>query len=106
MALTYTRPPRPSDGRSTPQHLRDGLQDQGEVEPGGPVGDVAVVERDHVFEGQVAAAVDLPEAGHAGLELEPPAPPLRHVQVLLEDQGPGADERHLAAEHIEELWQL
>ena len=51
-------------------------------------------------------AENLPEAGDAGPEVEPPPGPAGHVLVLGEDDRARPDERHLALQHVEELRQL
>src|SRR5215208_1703398 len=64
---------RPQDPNSVGalafQHRRDRLQDDVEVERQRPVLDVEGVEADRLGRRDVAAAVDLPPAGHAGLDL-------------------------------------
>src|ERR687891_1291692 len=71
-------------------------EDQLEVVQQRPRGHVYVVEPHHLLERDVVPSEHLPEAGDAGLQGEPVAPPVDDVLVLLEDERPRADEAHLA----------
>src|SRR3954451_16375387 len=80
----------------------DGLPKDHEVEGQRPVLDVAHVDAHRVVPGEVGATADLPQAGEPGLDQEPAA----HVVAVLLDLGlqrrPGADQGHLAAQHVDQ----
>ncbi len=86
---------------------RDGLEQDLEVEPQRPLVDIAQIQRDPVVEVvDPGAAGDLPEPGDAGFHGQPPALPALVAFDLGGDGRPGPDQRHLALEHIDQLWQL
>ena len=85
---------------------RNRAQDQLDVTPEAPVGDVQVVQHQHLRERHLAAAADLPEAGQAGGEVEPAQAPVVHELVLVRDQRAGADQAHLTAQDVPELREL
>ena len=76
-------------GARTDHHRRDGLEQHLEVEREALVPQVDLVEEHLLLEGQVAAAHDLPEAGHPRLRREPHHVRLRRSRRPLR---PGADE--------------
>ena len=97
-----------------PEHVRDGLEDDKDVEPEAPVFDVPDVALDaalHLVEGLglAAEAGDLAPAGDAGLDVV-----ADHVLVdelgiflgVLEHVGAGADNAHLAEQNVDELRKL
>ena len=71
-----------------------------------PVGDVQVVELDHLLERDLIPPEDLPEPRDPRLQVEPAPSPVDDVLVLLEDQRPRPDEAHLAPEDVDQLRQL
>src|SRR5919205_4157781 len=77
-----------------------------DVEGERPVLYVVEVQPHHLFEGEVAAAADLPVAGHAGDGPEPPLVRLFHEIEVPDGQRPGADQAHLPFEYVHELGQL
>src|SRR3954468_16448353 len=74
-----------------------GLEEDLGVEGESPVLDVAQVEADGLLPGQVAAAGDLPEAGHAGLDQQAALGVALVTGDLAGKRGPGPDQRHGAA---------
>ena len=77
-----------------------------QVEPERRVLDVPEVELDPLGPGEGGAALDLRPAGDAGADREAAALALR-VAVDLDLHGRArADERHLAAQHVDEVGQL
>src|SRR3954453_14038097 len=77
-----------------------------DVAPQRPVGDVEVVDRDHLPQRDLRGAEDLPLTGHAGLEVQPPAVPALDAGVLLGYERARPNERHLAAQDVEQLRKL
>ena len=57
-------------------------------------------------QGSVGAAVDLRPAGDPGLDREAAALALRVLRDLHRDRRARADDRHLAAQHVDEVRQL
>ncbi len=98
------RPPG-AKGATALHHREHGLPDDQSVERERPLLDVAQVETDRLIPVQVGAAVDLPEAGQAGLHEQPP-PCLALVAPVGDRQRTGADERHLTAQHVDQLREL
>ena len=86
----------------------DGAEEDFRVEPKGPVIDVFEVERDPAVEARdVAAPADLPEAGDAGLHGEAAAlGGCLEFFHLVDWQRTGADEAHVAFEHVPNLGKL
>ena len=80
-----------------------GEHDQPHVLAQRPVGHVQVVELRHLVERDVARSQHLPQAGHARLQVEALARPRFDVLILVEDERPGAHDRHLAADDIDQL---
>src|SRR4029077_7840813 len=88
------------------QHGGDRSQEDPHVETERPVVDVLHVALDPVFELRFPAD-HLPEAGDAGLDAEatPVGARLDPADVA-QRQGPGTDQAHVAADDVEELWEL
>ena len=84
----------------------DGEHDQPHVLAQRPVRHVQVVELRHLVERDVARSQHLPQTGHARLQVEASSRPGFDVLILVEDEWPGADDRHLAADDIDQLRQL
>src|SRR4051812_48900204 len=96
----------PSEGAAAQQDRGDRLQDDGEVQEDRPPLQVEEVEPDEVVEVEVGAPGDLPQAGEPGEhEVALLVPVVEPVVVALRER-PGADERHLPPQHVEELRQL
>lgn len=85
----------------------EGEEEDFDIEPGGELAGVSQVPRDALAEGEVVAPVHLREAGDAGADA--------HAQAagggfegghLLRHPGAGADEAHIADEHVDKLRQL
>src|SRR5919202_85875 len=87
-------------------HRRQRPQDQPHVRPQGPVGDVQVVELDHLLERDARAAQDLPQAGEARRQVDARAQPAVQLAMLGLDERARADEAHLALEDVPELREL
>src|SRR3954463_13254368 len=102
LAVTATRLGR-SPGTNQGRERTD---DQPEVAPQRPVGDVDVVQPRHFIEGNIAGSEHLPHSRDPRLQAEAIARPLADMDVLFEDQRPRTDERHLAAEDVEQLREL
>lgn len=84
----------------------DGLEQVHEVDPDGPVADVPGVHGDALFVGGVAAAAGLPHAGDAGQDHAVFAEVVAVALDFLRDDWARADEAHVAADDVPELWQL
>lgn len=84
----------------------DGLKQVHEVDPDGPVADVPSVHGDALFVGGVAAAAGLPHACDAGQDHAVLAEVVAVALDLLRDNRARADEAHVAADDVPELWQL
>src|SRR3954451_11266854 len=88
------------------QHRPDGLPEDHEVERQRPVLDVADVDPHRVVPREVGPAADLPEPGEARLDQEA----AMHVVAVLLHLGlqrrPRADQRHVPAQHVDQLRQL
>src|SRR5918995_522257 len=74
----------------------EGLQRDVEVQRERPVLDVELVKADRLFGGDPAPAVDLPPAGHSGLDLVSRAEQLEVRGDLVGGKWAGADEAHLS----------
>src|SRR5688572_15611647 len=86
-----------------PHDSGKGPHEDDEVQGQGPVLHVPQVEPDRFLPRQVGPAGHLPEAGHARLDGQP-APDVVGVRGhLLRQRRAGADERHVALEHVEQL---
>src|SRR5690606_26265087 len=94
--------------------FEDGEENDFQVQPEGPAADVVEVVFDaflHLVEGVgfAAPAVDLGPAGDAGLDLVAEHVAADELAVLLivgDGVGAGADDGHVAAQHIEKLREL
>src|SRR5262245_18290329 len=84
--------------RPRPEKGGDGAENQLQVVQQRPRRDVDVVEPDHLLERDVIPSEHLPEAGDPGLQVETTTAPVDDVLILLEDEGTGADEAHLATD--------
>src|SRR5207249_11031719 len=71
-----------------------------------PVGDVQIVQPDHLLERNLASSHHLPWAGTARLEVEALPAPGVDVTILVQDERPRPHQTHLAADHIEQLREL
>src|SRR3954452_13012960 len=80
------------------EHVRHGAEQQLDVVPERPAGHVAVVDLHHLLERDPRRAEDLPVTRHARREVQAASVPGLHPGVLVDDQGPRADEAHLALE--------
>lgn len=86
----------------TADHFPDGEQKDARIEPEALVVDVPYVEAEFLLPGEGIAAVDLGPAAEAGHHVVA-AGLLRGIQgQVLHQQGPGADEAHLAAQDVEQ----
>src|SRR5690606_10226213 len=88
--------------RPTSQRRGDGLPEDLEIQPEGPVSDVVGVEADDLFEvHDVASPADLPEAGDPRECVEPlEVVRLVGLEVVWEER-PGPDETHVTLEDVE-----
>src|SRR4029450_5935110 len=78
-----------------------------QVQPEGPCLGVSEIQTDHVVEAKPAAPVHLPQPGDSRLGLEHASAVPRPIGLeLVRNRGPGADERHLALQDVEKLWEL
>src|SRR3954453_21247831 len=84
----------------------DRANQQLDVAPERPVRDVQVVQREHLLEGDVRAAMDLPEAGQARHQVGATAEAPGDALVLVLRQRARADEAHVAAQDVHELRQF
>src|SRR3954447_10862644 len=88
------------------QHGKDRLPEDLQVEGERPVLDVVEVESDAVLPRQVGPAADLPEARDPWLDQQPPVDVVRVVGDFARQRRPRPDERHVAADDVEQLRQL
>lgn len=86
-----------------PEDDFDGFEEDEDVHPDGPALDVFVVEFGAAFEGGLVAAGDLPEAGDAGDDLDVVFVVGAVHDLLVGQDGAGADQAHFAADDVEEL---
>src|SRR6266498_796181 len=93
-------------GAASAQHRRNRPQQYLEIQPRRPVVDVLQVELHPAVEVDLVAAAHLPEAREAGLHRQPAAVPAVVRGHLLGDGGAGADQAHVALQHVQELRQL
>src|SRR5207248_6167853 len=89
-------------GEEGERRSREDLQ----VEPGRAVLDVPDVELDPIVPRQACSSVDLRPAGDAGPDVETPALSRRVALDLVRERGAGADEAHVAADDVPQLWQF
>src|SRR5918992_5296023 len=90
---------RPSSVRTAAaEDDEDGAQEQADVAPQAPVGDVEVVELDHLLERDGGPSEDLPQARDPRLEVEPPPPPAVDLAVRVERHRPRPNQAHLASQ--------
>ena len=102
----YRRPPEKVRRRRGPEYSSRSHPENAQIPPDGPRGDVEVVQSLELVEAQLASAGDLPQPGHARPDLESTLRgPVDRVRFG-RDERPRADERHVAAQHIEKLWHL
>src|SRR6476469_7590107 len=71
-----------------------------------PLAHVLQVEVDHLVVTEAAPAAHLPQPCHPGLHLLAPTRVRVHQVRLLGGRRPGADEAHVAAQHVPELGEL
>src|SRR3954451_25354519 len=86
--------------------VRDRAEQDLHVAPQRPVGDVQVVDLYHLLERYPGRSEDLPVPRHPGHQVKAAAVPALHLVVLVDDQRPRPDQAHLAAQDVDELWQL
>src|SRR5918995_4314180 len=96
----------PSVGALVAQDGVHGLEDYRDVEPKGPVLYVVEVQADHVLEGEVAPAADLPVPADARYRRQAHLVPLGHPLEVPHGQRPRPDQAHLPQQHVYELGQL
>src|SRR5436190_4459288 len=101
---TSWRPP--SVGSLAGQDRRNGTQQDAQVEPERAVLDVLEIEPHPLAEAQGTAPADLPQAGDAGLHVEPAQLPGLVLLDFLRNRGARADQAHVPLEHVEELRDL
>src|SRR5690606_20156182 len=91
----------------TPDHRLESAYENDRVEPDGPVPDIVAVEPLHPCCANGAPAGYLPHPGDAGSDA---FTQLHHRRVELLDviirQWTRADQRHVAAHYVEQLWQF
>src|ERR1035438_5061413 len=85
----------------------DGFGQDFEIEAERPSIDIFHIQFHPFFEGDGAAAFDLPQAGDAGADAEAAALPiLMEPQVITQGKRPGAHQAHVSLEDVEELGKL
>lgn len=77
------------------------------IEPDGPSPGVSNIQADHIVKFDAAAPVNLPESGDAGLRFQYSisVPDVVLIDFVL-NWRPGTNQRHLSAEHVDELRKL
>src|SRR5262245_37808291 len=88
------------------ENHRDGLQDEVDVVLERPVIDVLHVEVHPLFEADLVAAADLPDARQAGAHREAAPLPGFVLGDLGRERRARAHDAHVSAEHVDELRQL
>src|SRR4051812_8962125 len=106
LTIATAKRPAGSVGAASANYGTGRAQQDRDVLGDGEIVDVSALEGEPLLEGQIAAPVDLHRAGEAGLHSE--AQPLALVVegdhgLLL---GTGTNERHLAAQHVQQLRRL
>ena len=86
--------------------MRTGEQQDAQVQAPGAVLDVPEVELDALVPGQLGAPVDLRPARDPGLDRQAPALALGVAVDLDGDRRARADDRHLSAQHVDEVGHL
>src|SRR6218665_213809 len=84
----------------------EGPEQDGDVLEQRPVGNVFRVEIDPPGVADIAAAADLPEPGHSGAGAKIAGVALAIVWRLIDNDGTGPHQAHLAPDHVEQLRQL
>src|SRR5512133_1732529 len=79
-------------GAALGEHRRRGLEEDRDVEPDRPVLEVVEVEPHEIVEREVAAAGDLPQAGHAREHVVAAAVPRLEALVVADGERTRADE--------------
>src|SRR5579859_1758657 len=82
------------------------LGEDRDVEPDRPVLQVVEVEPHEIVEAELDSARDLPQPGHAGKHAVALTMPVLELDVVAQRQRPRTHERHLSAEHVQNLRQL
>jgi hypothetical protein len=90
----------------TPFNRPDGFPQDQRVESEVPVLDVTEVQPDRLLPTEVSAPADLPEPGQARPYQQPPLDVRLGGGHLAGQRGPRSDQRHGAAQHVEQLRQL
>src|SRR5680860_145147 len=90
-----------SVGAAGAEHGADGAGQDGEVLEHRPVVHVVEVEPDRLGPGEVGAPGDLPEAGHAGADVETAGHGVVVLRHLVSQRWARADQAHVAGEHVE-----
>jgi hypothetical protein len=85
---------------------RDGLEQEAQILAEAPVVDVPEVQVHPVLEGDLVPAAHLPDAGEARHHGETTKLPGLVLGDFLGHRRPGADERHVATKHVDELRKL
>jgi len=94
------RPAKLSRARSS-ENRWDGLCQDLQIQPEGPLVHIAEIQEHPLIEGNCAAAIHLPEAGDARFYTEPPALPiLVETLVIPHWQRSGTDQTHVAPQNV------
>src|SRR5580658_10191836 len=89
-----------------PHHRRRCFPNDLDVPPEGPAGHIEVIEPTEVVDAKVVSAGDLPQTGDAWSKIESPGfPPHEGFGFALSERA-GSDQRHLAEQDVENLWNL
>jgi hypothetical protein len=75
------------------------------VRPQRPVRELEVIES-HQLVYRDPVAEDLPRAGHAWGQVEPASAEPTHFGILIDHDRSRAQQAHLSAHNVEELWEL
>ena len=101
MAFTFLL--RPAAGKHNVHRLKQDLN----IAPQGPVIDILDVQLDDFFKIlDVAAAADLPQAGDAGFHGQAALVVALVLLIFVQRRRAGANQAHIAAQHVKELRQL
>src|SRR5947209_2100144 len=110
---TFRQPPwiaqqsrRQTSDSGTSHYNREGAQEDAQVGPKTPVLDVIEVQFHASSEGRVTPGGYLPSSGQAGGYIQPAQVFELIAVVIVEGVRPGADQAHVADQHVPELWQL
>src|SRR4029077_15746732 len=100
--MGHARPPTNSPAISAAHHLKGSSQDF-DIDPEAPVLDVLEIQRDVRFKRRIAPCLHLPQAGDAGLHVEPPQMLDGVAFVIVEWMRAWPNQAHVAEQYVHQL---